>query len=64
MKLDYATRPGGLKLTREMQGLVWRRTAPFLDRIGMTKSLEHLLAEAYMQGMKDARTALDKDAGK
>lgn len=54
------------ELSQQMRDLVWRRTVPFLDRFGMTNSLEHLLAEAYLQGMKDAVqafAALDKDAG-
>lgn len=52
--MTYSTRVSDLKLSSEMHDLVRRRTAPFLDRIGITQSLEHLLAEAYLQGMQDA----------
>lgn len=40
--------------TPEQEAFIYRRTAGFLDRIGMTQPLQHLLAEAYFQGMKDA----------
>lgn len=39
--------------------LACRRVRPFLDRAGtQTRSLEHLMAEAYMQGIKDAADAM------
>jgi hypothetical protein len=57
MKLDYVASPDKLKLTQEMRLLMWRRTAPFLDRAGMNNSVQHLLEEAYLQGMKDACAA-------
>jgi hypothetical protein len=41
--------------------LAYRRVRPFLDRAGtQTRSLEHLMAEAYMQGIKDAADAVTK----
>ena len=42
----------------EVVDLAYRRIRPFLDQSGMqTRSLEHLMAEAYMQGIKDAVAA-------
>lgn len=39
----------------EMKDLIKRRIAPFLDSTGIAvNSLEHLMSEAYLQGMKDA----------
>lgn len=39
--------------TPEMRDLALRRTRPFLDR-GIHLSLEHLMQEAYVQGIRDA----------
>lgn len=43
------------KVSREMDDLAGRRTAPFLDRIGLdNRPILFLLKEAYLQGLKDA----------
>lgn len=43
----------------EIVDLANRRVRPFLDQAGLqTRSVEHLMAEAYMQGIKDAVAAL------
>lgn len=44
---------GGQRLTREEADLARRRSRPFLDH-GAHLPLEHLLAEAYIQGIRDA----------
>ena len=64
MKLDYTASPSDMKLTQEARLLLWRRTAPFLDRVGMNKSVQHLLEEAYLQGLRDARVGLVPEQGK
>jgi hypothetical protein len=46
-----------LRMTPDQADLVRRRTMPFLDSNGMTRPLSALLAEAYMQGMRDASDA-------
>jgi hypothetical protein len=48
-----ARRRDALKLSSEMVDLIQRRTFPFLDSNGMGKSIEHLMAEAYLQGISD-----------
>lgn len=50
-----------LKLPQQMLDLAQRRITPFLDNVGMSKSIQHLLIEAYLQGLRDACDALDKD---
>lgn len=47
-----------LRMTPDQADLVRRRTMPFLDNNGMTRPLAALLAEAYMQGMRDASDAM------
>jgi hypothetical protein len=42
-----------MALTPEFHGLIRDRTMPFL-RSGTHLSLEHLLEEAYLQGLRDA----------
>ena len=44
---------GGQRLTSEQKDLAIRRSRPFLE-YGTHLPLEHLLAEAYIQGMRDA----------
>jgi hypothetical protein len=47
--------------SEDITSLAYRRSRPFLDRAGLqTRSLEHLMAEAYMQGIKDAADAVSK----
>lgn len=42
--------------------LAYRRVRPFLDSSGIqTRSLEHLMAEAYIQGIKDAVQTLEPE---
>jgi len=49
----YSAVPAALK------DLCERRIRPFLDRGGLaTRSLERLMSEAYLQGMKDAADAM------
>jgi len=45
-------------MTPEQRDLVARRTKPFLDSVGVEKPLPVLLAEAYLQGMRDAVEAM------
>lgn len=42
------------RYTPEEQDFLRRRTLPFIDRGGTRYSLEHLLQEAYLQGLRDA----------
>ncbi len=44
---------GDVTRTPEMRDLALRRTRPFLDR-GTHLSIEHLMQEAYIQGLRDA----------
>ena len=44
---------GGQRLSRDQKDLAIRRSRPFLDH-GAHLPLEHLLAEAYIQGLRDA----------
>ncbi len=45
-------------LTPDVRDLVRRRTLPFIEQGGTSYSLEHLLGEAYLQGMRDAVTVM------
>ena len=47
------TKPEGTKLTFEEHGAILRRTLPFIEKGGTRYSLEHLMVEAYLQGMRD-----------
>ncbi len=40
-------------IPREYVDFIRRRTVPFIDHGGTRYSLEHLMAEAYLQGMRD-----------
>lgn len=45
------------QFTAEQLGLLHRRTQPFLKH-GTHYSIEHLLKEAYLQGLRDASEAI------
>jgi hypothetical protein len=53
----YVARHGNLAISREMKGLIQRRTEPFLDSVGISRPIGHLLQEAYLQGLRDALEA-------
>jgi len=48
-------------LTAEQRDLLHRRTQPFLKN-GMHYSIEHLLKEAYLQGLRDAVNVMERAA--
>lgn len=51
----YIARHSDLKITREMDDVIHRRVAPFLDAAGLDRrSVVHLMKEAYLQGIRDA----------
>jgi hypothetical protein len=54
----YRARAMDVQFTSDERYFLWRRTIPFLDRIGLSKPLEHLLREAYLQGLADATDIL------
>jgi hypothetical protein len=58
MTATYTARHHTLHISPEIGDLVRRRTMPFLDNVGLTRPLNSLLAEAYLQGMKDAVAAM------
>jgi len=60
MKDKYIARHCDMAIPSDMDDLIYRRTKPFLDSVGMNKNLGHLLAEAYLQGMKDAVQTMEK----
>jgi len=60
MKDKYTARHCDMVIPSDIDDLIHRRIKPFLDSVGMNKSLEHLLAEAYLQGMKDAVQTMEK----
>jgi hypothetical protein len=47
-------RARNLKLTPDLRAFLRRRTAPFLDSVGLGRPLTFLLEEVYLQGMRDA----------
>ena len=52
---------GRVKVSPEFADLISRRTAPFLDRHGIsTRPLSFLLGEAYWQGIVDAVEAMSE----
>ena len=58
MKYNQYRLHGMTEHRSEIVDLAYRRVRPFLDQSGMqTRTLEHLMAEAYMQGIKDAVSA-------
>lgn len=51
---------GQTVVPEELKILCERRVRPFLDRTGVSKrSVEHLMCEAYLQGLKDAVEAME-----
>jgi hypothetical protein len=58
--MNYTARYSGDKLSPVMDDLVRRRTVPFLDSVGLARPLGDLLAEAYLQGMRDAVQCLKR----
>ena len=52
---------GGQRLTREQKDLAIRRSHPFLDR-GAHLPLEHILAEVYIQGLRDAAALTEQNS--
>lgn len=51
---------GSTKVSPELRQLCERRVRPFLDTMGTsTRSLEFLMCEAYLQGIKDAVDAME-----
>jgi hypothetical protein len=59
----YFARASDLRVPYDTRLLIERRTEPFLDSVGMSRPLSTVLAECYLQGMKDALEVLgiDKD---
>jgi len=51
-------RTSGVKFTADQLGFLSRRTRPFLQGGGTSMSIEHLLQEAYLQGLQDAADVL------
>lgn len=52
---------GTVRVSSELDDLITRRIAPFLDRAGVdTRPLSFLLKEAYRQGLVDAVDAMIK----
>lgn len=49
-----------IRPTPEMRDFLRRRTMPFLDNIGLTRSLSFVLEEVYLQGLRDATEAMEK----
>lgn len=51
---DWYHTKGRVRVSREMDDLARRRTAAFLDPLGVqTKPLQLLLKEAWLQGVRD-----------
>lgn len=44
--------------TADQLDFLRRRTLPFIERGGTRYSIEHLLQEAYLQGLRDASEVL------
>ena len=51
----------GFRLAPEHRDFLRRRTAPFLDNVGLDRPLSSLLQEAYLQGIKDAMQVLQEE---
>lgn len=55
----YHTHAGDVRrVAPAVVDLARRRTEPFLDSVGMGKSIGLLMQEAYFQGIKDAVAAM------
>lgn len=52
--------PKQLPLTEAQLSCIYRRVMPFTNASGMNKTLRELLAECYLQGMRDALDAQGK----
>lgn len=48
----------GDRLSIEEAGLAYRRTTPFLLK-GMHLPMQHIMAECYLQGIRDALEAIE-----
>ena len=59
-RVDSAVLRGVEPIPAEFAALIWRRVVPYLDSVGMSKSLEHLMSEAYLQGARDTLQVLEK----
>lgn len=54
----YYAKPAKFKLNAVELDFVKRRIEPFINAIGLqTRTIEQLLIEAYLQGMRDALCA-------
>lgn len=64
MKNDYTARiPRGLGyVPLDVADLARRRTEPFLDHVGLNRPIAFLLQEAYLQGIRDAVEAGEREA--
>lgn len=52
---DFYHVTGSHKITRDLDDLARRRTAAFLDSVGVeSRPLSHILREAWLQGVKTA----------
>jgi hypothetical protein len=59
---DHYHVAGSTKISTDLDDLARRRTQAFLDTIGVqTRPLQHLLKEAWLQGVKDGAYACGKD---
>lgn len=59
---DFYHVTGSHKITRDLDDLARRRTAAFLDSVGVeSRPLSHILREAWLQGVKDGAAACGKD---
>lgn len=52
---------GRESVSAQERDLIRRRTVPFIERGGTRYSLEHLMGEAYLQGMRDAVAVMKKE---
>jgi len=48
------------RLTNGQRDFLRRRTRPFLDSVGVERSLTFLLEEVYLQGMRDAVQTIEE----
>lgn len=57
---QYTTKVTNLSVAAPYVDLAFRRTLPFMDRVGLAKPLNQILAECYVQGFKDAVEGMKK----
>lgn len=63
MRIEYRI-TGRTEIPFEHEMLAIRRVRPFLNTEGLTQqSVERLMCEAYIQGLRDAAQALEPDNG-